>query len=220
MEEIKIKKKNLISLLENTETYLNPKVNLEQYTIDAVCAVDIVFFAGVEFNDIQNKIVCDLGAGTGRLSIASAYLGANYVFSIDIDGEALNVLLNNTKKSQVDHLISAICCHVDAIPLRIQDLYEVYEIITIMNPPFGVQTKGADRIFLKNAMAFSEVIYSIHLANTKVQNFIKAYVREFEWQIDYILPYRMILEQAFPFHTKKRKEIKVDVYRLIEASPP
>ena len=36
-----------------------------------------------------------------------------------------------------------------------------------MNPPFGVQTRFADRRFLKKAFKFSDIVYSIHLANKK-----------------------------------------------------
>ncbi len=216
MEEIKIKKKELISIVQNTKTYKNPKVKLEQYTIDALCAVDIVFFAGIEFNDIQNKLIIDLGAGTGRLSLSSAFLQPNYIISIDLDIQALYILIKNVKELHLEKLILPICCDVKSIPLEIQNLNKEYKITTIMNPPFGVQKAKADRSFLKCAMSFSDVIYSIHLTNKKVQKFIENFIRKFGWEIDYILPYTMILEKAFPFHTQKRKQIKVNVYRFIK----
>jgi len=81
---MKISKKNLISIIQNTDTYINPKIELEQYCINATCAVDIIYYAGFEYNDINEAIVIDLGAGTGRLSIASALLNASYVLSIEI----------------------------------------------------------------------------------------------------------------------------------------
>ncbi|MFX1313967.1 MAG: RNA methyltransferase, partial [Promethearchaeota archaeon] len=73
-----ISKKQLISIIQNTETFKNPNIKLEQYCIDAQCAVDIIYFAGFEFNDIYNALIIDLGAGTGRLSIASAFLKAAF----------------------------------------------------------------------------------------------------------------------------------------------
>ena len=90
-----INKKDLISLIQQTDGFLNPKIELEQYCIDAQSAVDIVYFAGVEFNDIKNQLVIDLGTGTGRLSIACAYLRASYILSVDIDMNALKILKTN-----------------------------------------------------------------------------------------------------------------------------
>jgi putative methylase len=216
MEEITIRKKELISIIQNTKTYKNPKVKLEQYTIDALCAVDFVFFAGIEFNDIQNKLIFDLGAGTGRLSLTSAFLQPNYIISIDLDIQALLILMQNVKELQLEKLILPICCDVKYFPIKVQKLCKKYKITTIMNPPFGVQKAKADRSFLKCAMSFSDVIYSIHLANKKVQKFIENFIHKFGWKIDYILPYTMILEREFTFHTQKRKEIKVDIYRFIK----
>ena len=46
---IAIKKKNLISIIQSTASFSNPKIELEQYCIDAISAVDIVYFAGFEF---------------------------------------------------------------------------------------------------------------------------------------------------------------------------
>lgn len=84
-----------------------------------------------------------------------------------------------------------------------------------MNPPFGVQTKFADRVFLDKAFSFSDIIYSIHLANLEVQKFIFNYVKKFNWKIDNVLPFNMILEKTFPFHTKKTKKVNVHVYRFV-----
>ena len=112
-EWITINKKDLISLIQQTNGFLNPKIELEQYCIDAQSAVDIVFFAGVEFNDIKNKLVIDLGAGTGRLSIASAYLRASYVLSVDIDINALRILKENVKGLGLEDIVLPLCSDVN-----------------------------------------------------------------------------------------------------------
>ncbi len=87
-----------------------------------------------------------------------------------------------------------------------------------MNPPFGVQRKSADRGFLKKAFSFSDVVYSIHLGKKRIRDFIVNYVIKFGWKVDNILPFRMILERSFPFHSKKTKTIEVNVYRFIKKS--
>ncbi|MFX1575182.1 MAG: METTL5 family protein [Promethearchaeota archaeon] len=209
-------KKKLISIIQNTESFKTPNIELEQYCIDAKCAVDIIYFAGFEFNDIYNAMVVDLGAGTGRLSLASAFLRAAYVISVDIDQEALKILKRNVISLDLDHLIFPICSDIQYFEISKRNLPKNIKITTIMNPPFGVKTKFADRAFLKKAFTFSDVVYSIHLAGEKIHNFITNYINKLNWKIDNIFPYNMILEKSFPFHTKTKKKISVNVYRLIK----
>ena len=216
MEEIKIRKKDLINIIQNTEGFVDPKIQLEQYTIDAICAVDIVFFAGVEFNDIYNKIILDLGAGTGRLSIASAFLKASAILSVDIDIDALNILKKNIHSLHLENIIHPICANLETLEFYFKTISKDLKLTTIMNPPFGIQKENADRIFLKKAFSFSNVIYSIHAASDKVQKFIDNYAKQHNWQIDYFLPYSIALDKAFPFHTHSRKKIDVVVYRFIK----
>lgn len=85
-----------------------------------------------------------------------------------------------------------------------------------MNPPFGVQTSRADRSFLKKAFEFSDVVYSIHLANEKVHNFIVNFIKDSNWQIDYYFPFRLELDKTFEFHSQKTKIIDVTIYRFIK----
>ncbi|MHA1297434.1 MAG: METTL5 family protein [Promethearchaeota archaeon] len=179
-----IKKKEIISLIQGTKTFKNPKIALEQYTIDAESAINIVYHAGVEYDDIQNIVVFDLGAGTGRLSIASAFLGAAKVISIDIDFEALEILLENVINLNLDHVINIVCCDVSTLEIR------------------------------KNK--FSDVVYSIHLLNEKVDRFIKHFASRFNWKVDYSFPFNMKLERTYSFHEKKVKNIDVRIYRFMK----
>ena len=213
---MKINKKELISIIQNTESFTNPKIELEQYCIDAVSAVDILFFAGFEYNDITNRFIVDLGSGTGRLSITSAYLNANVVLSVDIDYNALYSLKRNIKSLGLENIIYPLCSDVKHLELNKKHSLNNIGITTIMNPPFGVKKRNADRIFLEKAFTFSEVIYSIHLAGEKVLNFISKFCEKFNWRIDNYFPYNMILERSFDFHTKKTKEIDVNVFRFVK----
>jgi len=213
-QAITINKKDLISLIQQTNGFLNPKIELEQYCIDAQSAVDIVFFAGVEFNDIKNKLVIDLGAGTGRLSIACAYLRASYVLSVDIDINALRILKENIKGLGLEDIVLPLCSDVNRFEIVKQVLPNKMHITTIENPPFGVQKKTADRFFLQKAFSFSDVVYSIHLANQKVHQFLTKFIKKFNWEIDHVFPFQLKLKRTYEFHKQKTKSVDVNVYRF------
>ena len=211
-----MKKKEIVSIIQNTATFSNPKIELEQYCIDASSAVDLIYFAGLEFDDIKNRLIFDFGAGTGRLSIISAYFKATYVLSVDIDWSALKILNENILNLDLNHLIFPICSDIDKFEISNSILPRNLKITTIMNPPFGVQKKAADRVFLEKAFNISDVVYSVHLANVNVSKFISNYIKKFNWKIDYVYPFNMILERTFPFHSKRRKNINVEIYRFIK----
>ena len=85
-----------------------------------------------------------------------------------------------------------------------------------MNPPFGVQKRTADRIFLEKAFSLSDIIYSIHLTGEKTKDFLEKFADKHGWHIDYIWPFNMILERSYKFHSQKTKKIDVSVYRFIK----
>lgn len=178
-------------------------------------AVDIAYFTGFEFNDIENRILFDLGTGTGRISIASAFFNPKLIISIDIDPSALFILKKNVDALEIDSIIHPLCSDISSIDFLRRRLFMKSKITTIMNPPFGIQKNKADRQFLKQAFQISDIIYSIHITNKKVHNFIISYSSKFNWKVDYTLPFNMILEKSFNFHTKKRKQIDVTIYRFI-----
>ena len=175
---MKVGKNELISVIQNTETFIKPKIELEQYCIDATSAVDIIYFAGFEYNDIVNRFIVDLGAGTGRLSIASAYLQANYVLSVDIDINALSILKRNINALRLESIILPFCTDIRHLEFSKNQLFNNLKITTIMNPPFGVKKRMADRIFLEKSFSFSDVIYSIHLAGEKRLNSSLSFVND------------------------------------------
>jgi len=157
-------------------------------------------------------LILDLGAGTGRLSIACAYLHANYVLSVDIDFSALMILKRNIRKYGLEDTISPICSGINHFEL-IRNV-NTKNITTIMNPPFGVQKKTADRSFLAKAFNISQVVYSIHLANPNVHQFISTYIKKYNWAIDYVFPYHLRLDKTYKFHRQKTKFINVNIYRF------
>lgn len=57
----------------------------------------------LEQADLKNKTVIDYGCGSGILSLAAIKLGANHVFAVDIDNQALQATQNNALTNGIDN---------------------------------------------------------------------------------------------------------------------
>lgn len=135
---------------------------------------------------------------------------------MDIDPNALRVLRINVESLQLENVIIPLCADIQSFPMVHRQFERKIPITTIMNPPFGVQKRRADRRFLERAFSFSDVIYSIHLAGKEIRQFISKFARKHDWIVDHVLPLTMILEKSFPFHSQRTKKIDVEVYRFIK----
>jgi predicted RNA methylase len=100
-----LKKRNLVDAIESLEAFQNPKIELEQYTTDAVSTADLIYFIGVDNHDLVGNLVVDLGAGTGRLGISSLLFGALGMIAIEKDEEAIEILKKNAEKVGVSDRI-------------------------------------------------------------------------------------------------------------------
>ena len=94
---IQIRKRDLAIKLQKISPHPKPKVALEQYTIPADLAAEILFTACYVYNDIEGKRVIDLGTGTGRLALGAALLNAEYVVGVDIDPLSLAVAAKSSE---------------------------------------------------------------------------------------------------------------------------
>lgn len=71
-------------------------------------------------NHIKNKSVIDFGCGSGILALAAAKLGAEKVYAVDIDPQALQAAEENAKRNGItDKLVIA---HPDDIQLPVVDV--------------------------------------------------------------------------------------------------
>jgi putative methylase len=221
-----VKKSELYDILESIQEFSHPKSNLEQYPTDAITAADLLFSINAEMGDsLAEKIIIDLGAGTGRLSIGSLILGAKHVFAVEIDEETINELKSNAETFELENDLTIIQGNIEGAEIitTIQntikdkmniDCYSKKDVMVIMNPPFGFVKKGIDIRFLEVAMGLSSVVYSIHAAGEKNRNYIKSKVEKFGGKITHVMSQKLILRAQFDFHTKKRMSTLVDIYRI------
>lgn len=198
--------KQIEILLEQIKIPSKLKVEFEQYIIPSNIAATIMHIAAYTYNDIINKIVCDLGCGTGRLTIASALFGAKKVIGIDIDPDILNIANMYTSTYNLKNKIDFICGDVQSLCLKCDTV--------IQNPPFGIQKPHLDVIFLECAMKFAPTVYSLHKHNTKIQRYLQNKVHTCNREISKIATFKFTIPYQFSFHYKKKHTFLVDLYRI------
>jgi putative methylase len=204
-----MKLRQLEILLEKVAGFSSPSANLEQYTTSAPLAARLLFHAA-QNGDITDKNICDLGCGTGILSIGAALLGAEMVTGVDIDEKALEIARQNAEKFAVQaSFLQAEITSARIIP-------GIWDTI-IMNPPFGAQVLHADRVFIDCAIDTGNEIYMI--ANTGSIPFVRSYVKGraiIRETIEAELPIR----HSFHFHRKEVRNIRVEIIHMNRCSTP
>jgi len=204
-----MKLRRLEMILQRIRGYDHPIVSLEQYQTPAPLAARLLYHALMK-GDIEGKRVCDLGCGTGVLSIGAVLLGAEQVCGVDVDPEAVATANANARLFDADIEFIVADVRNAELPGRIGSFDTV-----IMNPPFGAQTPHADRPFIDLALVVAPVIYSIFNAGS-VQ-FIETYTAgraKIDERIGGIFP----IKRTFSFHTQDVQEIGVEILRLIQKS--
>jgi predicted RNA methylase len=139
------------------------KIELEQFPTGPEIASRLVYTASSSFDDIEGKVVVDLGTGTGRLGIGCALMGASLVIGIDADMDALAIAQKNIDEAEVQ--MELLLSDVSTMPLG--SLIGKVDTV-VMNPPFGTRNKGIDVAFLKQALHLQpRAIYSLHKTSTR-----------------------------------------------------
>lgn len=196
-----MKKRDLEIRLQSVRNFEDPNASLEQYMTPATTAADILFDA-YRAGDIEGLKIIDLGCGTGMFSIGAWMLGAGMVKGFDISPKALDVAKRNAED---------IGAEVDFILSDVSSVDEGADTV-FMNPPFGCQSRNADRPFLDKAMEISECVYSIHMANSV--DFVKEYCESKGRSICSCKIYKYEIPHTFAFHTKTKKTVDVAVVNI------
>ena len=198
-----MKKKELEILLQKVPLPNKPVPHLEQYTTPADIAADILFTAHL-FGDIENKIIIDLGCGTGIFSVGAILTGAKKVIGIDVDKDIIKIAKEYAEKNNLK------------IEFRVQDVKDVdIKCDTIlMNPPFGAQKSNqrADRKFIEKGFQTARIIYSLHLKKTIP--FIEKLIASLDGDITYQKEYGFPIKWMFNFHKKEVANYDVTLLRI------
>jgi len=201
-----VRKRDLERALSEIEAHPLPNAYLEQYTTPSNVAAETLYLAAYVYDDIIGKTVVELGCGTGRLAIGAALLGASEIFGVDVDGVAVKVAQKNAEMLGVKEKTHWIVADIDVVKGTFDTL--------LQNPPFGVQRRRADRRFITKSLELSSTIYSFHKGGESNRIFIKRFIEEHGGKVTTIFPLNMEIPRMFKFHTKKKRSIHVDLYRI------
>lgn len=196
-----MRKRDLEMRLQAVRSFEDPDPALEQYMTPATMAADILFTAYAN-GDVEGMKVVDLGCGTGMFSIGAWMLGAGMVRGYDISPSALRVARANAE---------SLGANVEFFESDIRDVDDGADTV-FMNPPFGCQNRNADRAFLDRAMALSECVYSIHMAETL--DFVEGYCRERGHEVTWRKSYKYEIPHTFSFHKKAKMSVDVAVVNI------
>lgn len=191
-----MKKKDLEIRLQKVKGFGDPDPSLEQYMTPAPIASDILFTAYSE-GDIGSMKVLDLGCGTGMFSVGAWLLGADSVRGIDVSEKAVGTAEENAKAFGAD--IRFEVCDVSEVTGKADT--------AVMNPPFGCQSRNADRGFLDKAMELCDTVYSMHMRTT--EEFLEAHVNAAGREICFRRSYRFNIPHTFSFHSKANHDIEI-----------
>ena len=201
-----VRKLDLERALSEIEAHPMPKAYLEQYTTPSEVAAETLYLATYVYSDIVGKRVVDLGCGTGRLAIGAALLGAKEVFGVDLDRVAVRMAQKNAERMGVKENTHWIVAEIDVVKGTFDTI--------LQNPPFGVQQRRADRSFIKKALELGSIVYSFHKSGESNREFIKRFIEGYGGRITNLFPMKMEIPRMFEFHTKRRRSIEVDLYRI------
>lgn len=203
-----ISKSRLGIILSKLKGFEDPKVKVEQYTIDSEIASDVLWHA-LYAEKLKDKVIADLGSGTGILGIGALILGAKRVFFVDSDKNSLdtaksNILSIKSESSLINGKSVFICQDIADFNKKVDTV--------VMNPPFGVKIRHADKIFLEKAVKIAKTIYSFHKSESK--GFIQAFSKDNGFELKETIDFSWPLKQTMAFHRRRIKRINVSCFVL------
>jgi putative methylase len=197
-----VRRADLVRRIERVPTPIHANPALEQVMTPAEAAAELLFSA-LSAGDLVGRTVLDLGAGTGRLAIGAALLGAKRVAGVEVDPELVTAAKAAAGAAGVD---------VDFVRGEVDSWSPPAEVV-LMNPPFGAQRQHADRPFWDAAYRLAKrSIYSFALAESRT--FIARRAVDAGAHVLAARPVAWGLPRTFPHHTRRRVELAVDLWAI------
>ncbi len=215
-----IRKLDLELFLGSLDAQPNPQWQLEQYTTPEAAAANMLYLAAYNNGDIVGKSVLDLGCGTARLGLGATFLGASEVVGIDVDVSAIRTARENAEKANLPIQI----IHGDIAAVK-----GCFDTV-LMNPPFGVQHREADRPFLVKSLEVADAVYSLHnhpdvderlicmlkssggMVQVQPNQFLERFIAKHGGEVQAVYSMLMTIPKMFEFHKKLKHDFVIDLY--------
>lgn len=203
-----IKLKTLEQHLQQASTFDKPKIHLEQYATTPHLAAHMLYTIQACYDDIEGKVVADLGCGCGILSLGVSMLGSTFCVGFDIDYDALEIFQVNQDELGTDSCELVLCNVTRDMSKR---WYNCFDTV-VMNPPFGTRNKGLDMDFVCVGLNLAKTaVYSLHKTSTRSYVLHKA--KGWGVNAEVIAELRFDLPATYRFHSKNSVDIEVDLVR-------
>lgn len=193
---------------------------LEQYTTPGKIAAELLWYVYMS-GDISERVVCDLGAGSGILSLGALLLGAKRVISVEIDKEAIKLFGENIYYLSKIFEEKDICHDFRRLRIINEDIYSLNKSqfqadTVVMNPPFGIWRRNADSIFLEKAIGLAPKVYTLLKYSDNVFKWLNKYLSTFDTDIEVsTLGIRNFgIKPIYSHHRKKIYNIKVILLKI------
>lgn len=196
-----MKKQQLEMTLQKLAPLPKLSERLEQYATPAPIAADVLWEAFAS-GDIEGKTVVDLGCGNGVFAIGAKLLGAKDVLGVDLDPEAVKVAEENAEA------LDLVATFQEGDVTEVTGKFDT----VLQNPPFGAQTRHADRAFIKKSVELAPRAYSLH--NEGTEDFVQQMVTALGGRVVPVKKYKFEIPYAFEFHKKPVETITVVLLRF------
>jgi putative methylase len=195
------KKVQLERALQALDPIARPIASSEQVPTPAPIAAEMLWMAHAK-GDIAGRTVADLGSGNGILTIGAKLLGASRAVGVESDPQAVAVARRNAERVRVE--VEWRHGHVTSFRDQVETV--------AMNPPFGAQTRHADRPFLDTAMTVGRVVYTF--LNASAEGFVRQRIEDAGGRIDQRHEYAFPIPHLFSFHREGARKVPVLLYRV------
>ncbi len=202
-----MRRSDLVHALARVPPYPRARADLEQVLSPPEAAAELLASAD-RLAPIAGTSVIDLGAGTGRLAIGAALLGATPVTAVEVDPVAAELARSAAAAAEVD---------VDVVLADVEEWTGRADVV-LMNPPFGAQRRHADRPFWDRALASarrSVLAFSLRQSRTFIAR--RAVARGAHIVETRPIPWEFA--RTFPHHTRRRVPLAVDLWALTTEPP-
>ena len=202
-----MRQRHLAMRLSSLKPHPCHSVELEQYPTEGNLAA--AWLTKINLGDsFVGKHVLDLGAGNGVLGIGAAFLGATRVTMVECDKTAVDVIDENIAEVEGNEFLKTIHQRVDGTAIELDSTVD----IAIMNPPWGVQTKHADRAFFETLFAMD--IPLIHFIHSIDAEHLTALAKSNGYELHSIYQTDFRLPAAYAHHKQQQGSTRIRCYRL------